>query len=118
MPNRKQFNSNEAYNEWYRNYRENNRIKIREYNRQYNKSWRKLFGYNHGWDKKNPLKIKAEKFLQYAVKIGKVKKCKCEVCGSFNVHAHHDDYSKPLDVRWLCPLHHKQHHILLSTPLA
>lgn len=25
--------------------------------------------------------------------------------------AHHDDYSKPLEVRWLCPSHHKLHHL-------
>lgn len=35
----------------------------------------------------------------------------CEVCGSVErVHAHHKDYSKPLEVTWLCPFHHKQAH--------
>lgn len=35
----------------------------------------------------------------------------CEVCGSLDTQRHHDDYSKPLEVRWVCPLHHKGIHI-------
>lgn len=32
-----------------------------------------------------------------------------EGCGG-KVHAHHDDYTKPLDVRWLCRHHHDVEH--------
>ena len=42
----------------------------------------------------------------------------CEVCGIFGkdekgkrmVHAHHDNYNKPLEVRWLCQKHHMEWH--------
>ena len=35
---------------------------------------------------------------------------KCEICGKEKTHAHHDDYDKPLNVRWLCAEHHRQWH--------
>ena len=35
----------------------------------------------------------------------------CAVCGSNkDVEAHHEDYSKPLAITWLCPKHHRQLH--------
>ena len=32
----------------------------------------------------------------------------CEVCGKYPVHRHHPDISKPLEVIFLCPRHHKE----------
>ena len=34
----------------------------------------------------------------------------CESCGSMSSQAHHHDYSKPLEVVWLCPAHHADEH--------
>lgn len=48
--------------------------------------------------------------VRRAVASGKLVRGCCEVCGSVKTHGHHDDYSKPLDVRWLCPTHHREHH--------
>lgn len=45
-----------------------------------------------------------------AKKAGRLVSQPCEVCGQQKVDAHHDDYSKPLTVRWLCRLHHRAHH--------
>lgn len=37
---------------------------------------------------------------------------KCSACNEVkHVEAHHDDYSKPLDVRWLCVHCHNEWHI-------
>jgi hypothetical protein len=47
----------------------------------------------------------AHKEVHAALKNGLLVKQPCEVCGA-PAHAHHDDYSKPLDVRWLCRTHH------------
>ena len=44
-----------------------------------------------------------------AVKSGTLIPRGCEVCGKEAV-AHHDDYNKPLDVRWLCKPHHYDWH--------
>ena len=63
------------------------------------------------WNKSNPLGYKAHYLLGNAIRDGRLKKGVCEICGDKNVHGHHDDYNKPLDVRWLCPAHHRQHHV-------
>jgi hypothetical protein len=48
--------------------------------------------------------------MKTAVRLGKLKRLPCEVCGAPETDGHHDDYSKPLDVRWLCRRHHAEVH--------
>jgi len=62
------------------------------------------------WLKRNPEKAKAHDALNGAVRSGRIKRLPCEICGSGKVHGHHEDYSKPLDVIWLCSIHHAQIH--------
>lgn len=59
-----------------------------------------------------PAKIKANVRvkLREAVKAGKVKKLPCRVCGDVKSEGHHEDYSKPFDVIWLCKVHHAEVH--------
>lgn len=56
-------------------------------------------------------KCLARSAVNNAIRAGKIAKGACEVCGTEKrVHAHHDDYAKPLLVRWLCAVHHKETH--------
>jgi hypothetical protein len=45
-----------------------------------------------------------------ALKDGRLVRQPCELCGSLESDAHHADYSKPLEVRWLCRTAHKLEH--------
>lgn len=58
----------------------------------------------------SPLVLQAHHAVQQEIRIGRLTRQPCEVCGAERVDAHHDDYSKPLDVRWLCRGHHLKHH--------
>lgn len=64
------------------------------------------------YNRNNPEKIKAHGILNSAILDGKITRGPCEVCRKPDADGHHDDYSKPLDVRWLCRQHHKDHHRL------
>lgn len=48
--------------------------------------------------------------VSHAIASGSMIKRPCEICGEAKVDAHHDDYSKPLEVRWLCRKHHNELH--------
>lgn len=52
----------------------------------------------------------AHRAVAAALRDGTLTRGRCEVCNSLRVEAHHDDYSAQLVVRWLCRLHHQQHH--------
>lgn len=102
MPNLSSFKyDEEKYREWYRNYREKNRKKLANYNREYNYSWRLSNG-----KEKDRVRFN----LYYNIKVGKIKRGNCEICGKIGAEGHHFDYSKPLEVIWLCPVHHKAVH--------
>lgn len=58
----------------------------------------------------NPKLVYIYNTVRNAIRDGKLVKGVCEVCGSVNVHAHHDDYNHILKVRWLCVKHHNEWH--------
>jgi len=101
MPNVESFKSKEEYRKWYSNYRKKNNEKLKIYNRQYIKKWR---------SKNGTEKDKVRKLLYHEIANNKIVRGLCEVCGNQNAEGHHFDYSKPLEVIWLCPVHHKDMH--------
>lgn len=59
---------------------------------------------------RNPEKRAARVMVSNAIRDGRLLRQPCRLCGSTTVHAHHHDYSKPLDVEWLCKdCHWRQH---------
>lgn len=63
----------------------------------------------------NPDKVKSQVALRYAVKAGKIIKPKfCNDCQRefplHQIHGHHEDYSKALEVKWLCIKCHTRIH--------
>ena len=60
--------------------------------------------------KVSPLVVLAHRAVEYAIANKSLIRLPCEKCGSQKVDAHHDDYLKPLDVRWLCRRHHLEFH--------
>jgi len=45
-----------------------------------------------------------------ALRMGAMERKPCEVCGRVKTEAHHEDYARPLEVRWLCKSHHTDEH--------
>lgn len=54
-------------------------------------------------------KTHARALVNSAIRRGDIIPKPCEVCGK-KAQAHHDDYSKPYDVKWLCQIHHMEYH--------
>jgi hypothetical protein len=81
----------------------------------YSKEWRAAHpGYGtarkRDWWNKNKDRLKVRNTVRYAMKAGKLVRQPCVICGEPKTHGHHTDYSKPLDVVWLCQPHHVEVH--------
>lgn len=72
---------------------------------------RKELDYKKEYRQKNQLKKAANYIAGNAIRNGKLIRKPCEGCGvDKNIHAHHEDYERPLDVTWLCRTCHGQRH--------
>jgi ribosomal protein S27AE/post-segregation antitoxin (ccd killing protein) len=91
-----------------------------EYNEQRNaktREWQKnnadhIAQKQRDYSKNNPGKVKAHHAVNHALKNGTINKPKlCERCGKEKfLHAHHADYTKPLEVIWVCVICHSAIH--------
>lgn len=77
------------------------------------------------WQLKYPEKYQAQRAVHKAINNGTLVRGNCEKCNKPNGHAHHNDYSKPLEVNWLCAKCHsnlhneelKKHYQITKNPL-
>ena len=87
---------------------------IKERERQRKKEERRRSeGLVKKYEKRKYIKPEANSILGNAIRSGSIKRMPCEICGSKKSEGHHEDYSKPLDVVWLCSRHHSDRHIHL-----
>lgn len=82
-------------------------IKMREWR---TKNKKRHLEFVSNYKKNNPEKATAHRLVLMAVKIGTLVREPCSVCGNLKSQAHHEDYSKPLEVKWLCQKHHSEIH--------
>lgn len=81
--------------------------KLRQNRESAAKNYSKRLEYDRHRD---PVKVAARNKVRDLIFRGKMERKPCEVCGKPNSHAHHEDYARPLEVKWLCPKHHKEAH--------
>lgn len=94
-----------------RKYRaDNDEVRVRDRNRNtLRRSYRAAAAQKYA--KNSPEKVAAHVMVSRAISKGDLLRQPCQVCGATEfVHAHHEDYSKPLDVIWLCARHHTLTH--------
>lgn len=87
---------NRKNNSYYRKWAQENKQRRAEINRRYRQRHRE--------------KYRAHTILNNALASGKIQKLPCSQCGNPNSQAHHEDYSQPLEVVWLCARHHSELH--------
>lgn len=91
-----------------------NRTEKLDYYREYDRARgsRQDYSYFINYRKTNKEKYIAHNKVNNAIRDGKLfKPEKCSICKKKKrIIGHHEDYSKPLDVIWMCQGCHKQHH--------
>ncbi len=98
-------------------FKKKNPTYIKDYFKKYkNKNPFYLIEYHARYRKEHPLEERARRTKQYEIKSGKCERPeKCSLCNKIGkICGHHSDYSKPLDVVWLCGSCHRKLHYELK----
>ena len=86
-----------------RKYNEKRRDKTIALKREWRKNNPEMVRAQHSeWVENNPEKYAAHTALNTAIAAGRITRPGACVCGNNKLEAHHEDYSRPLDVDWLC----------------
>lgn len=95
---------------------EQNKNRIEKYKKENNSKYLDYITQKNEWAKRNKQKRNAHLKVQRALFKGVIKRpTNCENCNSSEeLEAHHNDYSKPLIVEWLCIECHNKKHIELN----
>ena len=80
----------------------------RECKNAYMRLWRRI-GRDQPLTPEGRRRMNARAYANVYQRRGKLVPKPCEVCGGL-AEKHHDDYDKPLSVRWLCRYHHRELH--------
>lgn len=114
----------EKYREYRNEWRKNNAEKAREYSSKYHHSEKGQDRYKRYYSEnkddffrrakasrdKYKHESRARNIVSRAIHDGKLLRQPCCICGDSKTDAHHDDYNKPLDVRWMCRRCHIKWH--------
>lgn len=111
MPKKNWFGTHQEYLDYYKKYVAEHIDVIREQKKEYMRRWR----LKNNKANKYPEKEAVRRKTRQAISKGELIKLPCLVCGEIKVEAHHEDYSKPFDVIWVCRKHHNQYHKGLIT---
>ena len=94
-----------------REHKKRNEQRHPERQRERKRRWRIKWRHDPERERKRMMRY----LVYYAIRTGVLTPTPCKYCGASKVEAHHPDYSKPLEVEWVCrPCHHKIH--LTLTP--
>jgi hypothetical protein len=101
-----------------KNHTPEQRKKLNERAKKWRSDQKELYNaYQRIYRRSNKLKIAAVQKVNDALRWGRLSKpLNCEICNvEGNMQGHHKDYTKPLEVQWLCrKCHCKQHNKLMD----